>query len=533
MQANSSMTERSRELGGEILRISIANRTFQQMERFGSWNAAFWLLVTFHVTAWTLIPALTLANVSLDVAEITCYGHEHQLGYFKHPPLASWVAEAARWAAGQQAIWVIYLVAQLMVAIAFFAVWQLAKRIVEPAAAFVVVLALESSFIYTVMTLEFNHLVMVLPFIALSVWCLHQALRNGDMRWWIALGTSIGLGLMSNHIMLFLAITIAAFICVDRCSVHWLTRPHPYIAAVVALVVFLPNLFWLLHHHFAPVSYIRNRYEVNATPFEHILTLLNFLFAQSLFIGPMVIALAPWTGRWQRHLYSDPRDRWTARFLLVMVGGPFFGFLALSVVCGLKLDKTLWGMTFWLFVPLLALFALQARPAPLSLRHTVFAGLTLIFLNVIVAIAIPSMYPRLMGRALPRTQFPGKLLSKEISYIWHAHYQNRPLRVVAGEQWLAYNVAFYSPERPSVLTNQARLWSSEVDESSCPWTSVRQLRTSGGILLWYPLIEGFELPKGLRRIAPGAVYIQTLSLPWQTSTALPPVQVGVAVLPPS
>ena len=309
-------------------------------------------------------------------------------------------------------------------------------------------------------------------------------------------------------------------------------RPHPYIAAAIAVLVFLPNLYWLFQNHFAPASYIHNRYAIGSRLAPHLLHPVNFCFWQVLFIAPMAVTLVPWTDRWQFRPITEERERWSARFLLAIALGPFVGFMLVAMVGGLKLDKTIWGLPFWLFIPLTGLFFLRSSPAPSALRDTIIVGLGLVGVNIIAGATIPLFWPALTGKALPRTQFPGRLLSEEIGHIWHDRFPNAPLRIVAGERWLTYNVAFYSPERPSVLTDQSRLWSSAIAEASCPWTSVLQLETSGGILLWYPDREGSDLPPSLRRIAPSAHVFGTLSLPWQTRARLPPVRVGVAVVPP-
>ena len=60
----------------------------------GPWGRRFGLLCLFQLVAWTLIPLLFHPNVSLDVVEIVAWGHQWQFGYFKHPPLPSWLAEA-------------------------------------------------------------------------------------------------------------------------------------------------------------------------------------------------------------------------------------------------------------------------------------------------------------------------------------------------------------------------------------------------------------------------------------------------------
>ena len=91
-----------------------------------SWKRAFLLLCAFQIVVWTAMPTLLRLNVSLDVAEIVSWGHEWQLGYYKHPPLVSWISEAARVLSGNQATFFIYVAGQLAIVLTFFAIWRLA-----------------------------------------------------------------------------------------------------------------------------------------------------------------------------------------------------------------------------------------------------------------------------------------------------------------------------------------------------------------------------------------------------------------------
>jgi hypothetical protein len=105
------------------------------------------------------------------------------------------------------------------------------------------------------------------------------------------------------------------------------------------------------------------------------------------------------------------------------------------------------------------------------------------------------------------------------------------LRLVAGERWLAGNVAFYAPSRPSVLTNGG-LGGSSPDEAECPWTSIADVKKRGGVLVWSVEREGVALPAGLRTHFPDAETLPTLTLPFQTGAPVKPVNIGVAVVAP-
>ena len=170
-------------------------------EKHTVWRKAFWILLAAHLAIWTLIPLLSFRNISLDTAEATAWGHEWQWGYFKHPPLSGWLAEIGRIASGRQATWGLYFIARIVIAIAMYAAWRLALRLVSQSMAFVAVLALEASFLYTIVSLEFNVNTTLLPFVVLSAWFLFEGIKTGKWKWWIGFGIACGFGMLSKYTM--------------------------------------------------------------------------------------------------------------------------------------------------------------------------------------------------------------------------------------------------------------------------------------------------------------------------------------------
>lgn len=512
------------------------------------WGRPTCLLILFHVVIWTVIPLLTYPNVSLDVAEITAWGHEWQLGYFKHPPLASWIQEIGRVVSGRQAIWGVYLVGELVVAGTFYAVWKLARRFVDagllmPAGAFVAVLTLEASFVYTIISLEFNHSFLVLLFSALAVWFFYEALTcgtRGAMTWWVALGVAMGAGMLSKYIMAFPILAMSLFALVDSKARQWMKRPHPYVAVVVSLLVFSPNLVWLYRYNFAPLAYVEDRSSSTVTgAMGHLTNPLKFLIDQILFLIPMVLVMLAWSGlRWRVQPADTDEQCWARRFLLAMVAGPFLLFLSLSIFTGIAL-RAAWGVPLWPFAPLLMLVFLQPPDAPANVRGTLRLSIILIGVNILAGLGIPVVMPFVMQNRSETAQkslrviFPGRMLAEHVDQVWREHEPGQPLRIIAGERWMANNVNFYSPDRPSVLTEQATaLGYAKIDEEACPWTSLAKFRKYGGILLWDADYQGPEIPPSLSKHVPEAVTIGTFRLNWMTDAKLKPLHIGIALLRP-
>jgi hypothetical protein len=76
-----------------------------------------------------------------------------------------------------------------------------------------------------------------------------------------------------------------------------------------------------------------------------------------------------------------------------------------------------------------------------------------------------------------RGQFPGRELAAAVEQRWHEVVGRAPLAIVAGDVWLAGNIAFYSQERPSVFI--------DADRGKSPWITDALVR-DGAVFIWQP-----------------------------------------------
>jgi hypothetical protein len=82
---------------------------------------ALWIWLVFRTVAWTLL-ASTELNGRLDLLEWLAWGHQWQLGYHKHPPLAAWFAAAFHNLTPGSLIGV-YFLSNLTIAFTLWCVW--------------------------------------------------------------------------------------------------------------------------------------------------------------------------------------------------------------------------------------------------------------------------------------------------------------------------------------------------------------------------------------------------------------------------
>jgi hypothetical protein len=122
-----------------------------------------------------------------------------------------------------------------------------------------------------------------------------------------------------------------------------------------------------------------------------------------------------------------------------------------------------------------------------------------------------------------RSSFPGDALGNAITARWR-DVTGRPLRFVVGDMWLAGNIAFYSPDRPSVFKDS--------DSAASPWVHPGDLAAAGAILVWDADKSSDAVPVGLQWKFPSAIGQGPIVLEKRCARARKPIRVGWAIVPP-
>ncbi|HVM87881.1 MAG TPA: glycosyltransferase family 39 protein [Puia sp.] len=99
-------------------------------------------------------------------------------------------------------------------------------------------------------------------------------------KWLYILGVSIGLGMMSKYSVAFFTVSVLLGLLMTRQRIVF-RNPHLYYAAIIALLIFLPNLIWQYIHNFPVVHHMKELQEtqlqyVNPTGFLIDQLIMNF-----------------------------------------------------------------------------------------------------------------------------------------------------------------------------------------------------------------------------------------------------------------
>lgn len=105
-----------------------------------------------QIVIWTVVPWLAGVSLPLDVvSDGLGWGHEWQWGYFKHPPLPSWFAEASFDALGDIGP---FLLSQLAIAITYAFVFLIGRAMMPAREALIGTLLLAGVYYFSIPTPE-------------------------------------------------------------------------------------------------------------------------------------------------------------------------------------------------------------------------------------------------------------------------------------------------------------------------------------------------------------------------------------------
>jgi Dolichyl-phosphate-mannose-protein mannosyltransferase len=84
-----------------------------------------------------------------------------------------------------------------------------------------------------------------------------RLLKSNDPRWWIAIGGSIGFGMLSKYSMPFLVAGLVVGVLTTDVRRHLKSR-WLWCGVVVSLLIFLPNLLWQVRHNFISIDFLQH-----------------------------------------------------------------------------------------------------------------------------------------------------------------------------------------------------------------------------------------------------------------------------------
>ena len=294
------------------------------------------------VVLMTVMRCIYAGDIELrtDEAYYWTWSKENVLSFLDHPPMIAWSIRLGTAIFGDTTFGVRFggilamLVSQLLLA-------DIVRRATHKWRAVAMVLLLpEAALYYGLLMAKVAPDTVLIPFALALVWALVRVVETGDGRWWLAAGLFAGAALLSKLTALMLLPAVLAFLLTPS-QRRWLATPWPWLAALIAILVFSPVLIWNAQHDWASFRFQFIRATVaNDVSLRTFGDFLGLQFGQvGVILLPVVISavsISIWRGLTRR----DP----VAMVLAVAVLVPFAYFLWKSLT--LRVGDT-WPMFLW------------------------------------------------------------------------------------------------------------------------------------------------------------------------------------------
>jgi 4-amino-4-deoxy-L-arabinose transferase-like glycosyltransferase len=325
-----------------------------------------------------------MLGLSVDESYTTAIARQLSLSYFDHPPLHVWLVGGWAKFVGNEAPWLVRTPFVLLFAGSSWLLFRLSGAAFGDRPAFWTVLAFNLAPLFAV-----GFASWVLPdgplmFCSLvMIWSVNRALlttasEQGALRWWLMAGVSAGLALLSKYLAVFPALGVALFLLTSRHR-RVLATPGPWIALVVAIVLFTPVIMWNAQHGWVSIAFQGARAIPTSFSAERFSLDLagQFAYLSPVIAVGLVFALGGVVRR-------GPRDEAGWLFGCLAVGP--IAFFSLAALWTTVLPH--WSAIGWLFAfPLLGRTIgelEQARPRLFAVSIHMTAG----FLALILALGV-------------------------------------------------------------------------------------------------------------------------------------------------
>jgi 4-amino-4-deoxy-L-arabinose transferase-like glycosyltransferase len=483
-------------------------------------NTWFFLFIFIHIFAWTLTPIFVRFNLPMDAIEGATWGHQLEWGYDKNPFMNGWLTELAVFIGGTSG-WAVYLFSQLSVALGFFAVWQISKKMLPAAYALLSVVLLEGIQYYNFHAIDFNDNTLEVGLWGLTTLFFYKALSQKNNGWsWVLTGLFAGLGMMTKYYTALLLLPMLLLLLQNPTTRQQFKKMPIYWGSFIFLVIITPHIIWLFQHDFVTLNYAIDRVYSPPSWHNHVFYPIQFVWQQFEAVLPAIILLSIlFIGKKSiTHPAKINITSFDKAFLWYVGVGPLLLTVVLSAILGMKL-RAGWGQPLFSLWGIIFISLVQPTIYPAQVYRF------MILLFCLIGLSITGYSSALIRAPEPSSaNFPGKIIAAELTKDWQEKYHT-PLHYVAGTRWIAGNIAFYSPDKPTVYID----WNKKFS----PWIDEKQMKKTGAIFVW-DLSDGKTVPAAeIKARFAGLSNIETQHYTWLRNKNMPPIEILVAWLAPN
>jgi hypothetical protein len=292
----------------------------------------------YGVRVVAVILAATLVRVGfgwalglgVDESYMVSSGRVLHWGYFDHPPASWWLQLGAAHLFGTEAPLAVRAPFILCFALTTWLMYRLGAATVGERGGFWAALALNLSPVFGVTTgtwvLPDGPLDAALVGAALCLVHALPARGRAAWNWWVCAGVCAGLALFSKYTAVLTIVGAFAYLLTSAEHRRWLKRPEPYVAGLIAAVMFVPVVAWNALHGWASFAFQGDRAGHFAFRPAEFFAVLG---GEALFVLPWIWAgmmIACWPAIQRR------AEDWRVWLLVCLGAPPILVFAVIAVI---------------------------------------------------------------------------------------------------------------------------------------------------------------------------------------------------------
>jgi dolichol-phosphate mannosyltransferase len=406
------------------------------------------------------------------------YARHLDIGYLDHPPMVAWLIYVSEAVFGRSEF-AVRLPAFLGWFVLAYFMFRFAEDTAGKGTGKTVLLLLAVLPIY--MSVGFL-MTPDAPFYACwggALYFLARALFGKRPLAWYGAGIFLGLGLLSKYTMGLIVPATLVYLLIDKDARQWFRKPHPYVALLLGLVLFLPVVYWNSQHQWVSFAFQGTRRWEGSMGFHlHIL------------IGSILVLITP-LGLYEatRVILGLRKYRLTLRrtdllkyrqnlFMVTLTLVPLLVFIIHSLRGQPKLN---WTGPVWLaLLPLIGARISKMRVAhdrsrvlTLTRRWFVTAAFLLVFFAAGFGYMLVGMpgYTKASGMKFPIAWKAYGDRIEELETRLEKDTKSEPIIIGLDQYWLASQASFYDPDDGRVDTLPEVAGENLVGGNSLMWNS--------------------------------------------------------------
>lgn len=299
-------------------------------------------------------------------------------------------------------------------------------------------------------------------FWSLTLLVIHRALTADGNGWWLLVGVSLGLGLLSKYTMVVIVPQTFLYLILSRTHRSWMRRPGPYLALGIGLFLFTPVIYWNVTHNMVSFRHLLEQLGGGQDTVMPLKSLGEFVASQAGVVTP-VLFFVLMIGLWEigRTGLTPPGDQ-AALFL-------FCAAVPLLVAC---LITSLWTKVQgnWAAPAYVAAAVAVAKWRLDSSAHCAASPRWTRSRTLFVSALATGFFVSAIGHfphalASVGLPLPAKLdltkrlrgwaeLGTQVSAVFEEMSQNKPTFVFSDRYQVASEVMFYVPTHPHTYNIQ-------------------------------------------------------------------------------